>query len=136
MKSNNKLLIGVPAYNCENQISFTLNEVLDLSEKINLYCEQINEFLIANIVDVDVSNIKTFNIFNTEISVVDGVSFYLKEMENIFNFDKIDELLKDKDFYFNNYTEKRSYYIKANRVRVTLCRRQYLIQDAKHIFIF
>ena len=42
----------------------------------------------------------------------------------------------DKDFYFNNYTEKRSYYIKANRVRVTLCRRQYLIKDAKHIFIF
>jgi hypothetical protein len=35
MKSNNKLFVGVPAYNCENQISFTLNEVLDLSEKIN-----------------------------------------------------------------------------------------------------
>jgi phosphoglucomutase len=73
---------------------------IDLSEKINRYCEQINEFLIANIVDVDVSNIKTFNIRETEISVVDGVSFYLKEMENIFNFDKIDGLLKDKDFYF------------------------------------
>jgi len=35
MKSNNKLLVGVPAYNCENQISLTLNEILDLSEKIN-----------------------------------------------------------------------------------------------------
>ena len=39
MKSNNKLLVGVPAYNCEKQIGFTLNEVLDLSKEINSQLE-------------------------------------------------------------------------------------------------
>jgi len=59
----------------------------------------ITEYKIADIPDVDLSELKTYKFENTEIEVIDPYVDYIEMIEGIFDFNKLKELLTS-DFRF------------------------------------
>ena len=71
------------------------------SESKDIYNQTINitEYKIYNCPDIDLSTLQTLKYENTTIEVIDSLSDYANLMQNIFDFNKIRELLTS-DFKF------------------------------------
>jgi len=69
-----------------------------ITEAIYERSKEIQEYKILEAADVNIDRPGVFKLGTMEVEVIDSVSSYLKLMENIFDFDRISDLIKSGSF--------------------------------------
>lgn len=69
-----------------------------LTEAIYENAKALEEYRITSIKPIPVDKIGTYELYNMQIEVIDSVSDYMALMEELFDFDKISQLLRSENF--------------------------------------
>ncbi|TXH70064.1 MAG: alpha-D-glucose phosphate-specific phosphoglucomutase [Thiothrix sp.] len=69
-----------------------------LTEAIYENAKALEEYRITSIKPIPVDKIGTYELYNMQIEVIDSVADYMALMEELFDFDKISQLLRSENF--------------------------------------